>query len=190
MFTLLRRLWNGRSVPSRRKQHTAGQHHARPRLEPLEDRALQASLGSGTLAVALAPVAIAVASPPSTMPPASTAPIQVTVDENSSATVINLRTAFAGVSGLRLNDGLKLSILGNSNSLLVKPALSEAALSLTYARGKCGTATITVCATDADGVSVKQTVLVTVRPPVVATPVPASAMPARPSVAMAPPIPR
>ena len=190
MFNLLRRSWNGSSAQPRKNQIGVGQHRARPRLEPLEDRTLQATLGSATFAVALAPVAVAVASPPSTMPPASTAPIQVTVDENSPATVIDLGTAFAGVSGLRVNDGLKLSILGNSNSGLVKPALSEAALSLTYARGKCGTATVTVCATDADGVSVKQTVLVTVRPPIVATAVLASSIPTRPPVAMTPLIPR
>jgi hypothetical protein len=103
----------------------------------------------------------------------------VTVNENSSATVINLGAAFGAVSGLQHGDGLRLSILGNTNSALVKTDLSEAALTLTYAQGRYGTATITVCATDADGVSVKQTFLVTVRPllpagPLLVSPIPAA----------------
>jgi hypothetical protein len=88
----------------------------------------------------------------------------VTVIQSSSPTVIDLGSAFIAVSDLQHEDGLRLSILGNTNSALVKTNLSEAALTLTYARGKSGTATITVCATDADGVSVERALLVTVRP--------------------------
>jgi hypothetical protein len=88
------------------------------------------------------------------------------------------------VSGLRHDDGLKLSILGNTNSGLVKPTLSEAALSLSYTQGKYGSATITVCANDVDGVSVKQTVMVTVRPLIPAGPLPLSSIPPRLPVAM------
>jgi hypothetical protein len=107
----------------------------------------------------------------------------VTVDQNSSATVIDLGAAFAAMSGLQHADGLKLAILGNTNSALVKTDLSEASLTLTYVPGKCGTATITVAATDADSVSVKQTIQVTVRPlgpagAVSAAPIP-TGMPAR-----------
>jgi hypothetical protein len=91
-------------------------------------------------------------------------PINVTVAENSPATIIDLNAAYASVSGLQHDDGLKFAILGNTNPGLVKTSLSEAALTLTYAKGKSGTATITVCATDADGVSVKRTIVVTVRP--------------------------
>jgi hypothetical protein len=101
---------------------------------------------------------------PGSKPPAGAVPIRVTVVQNSSATVIDLGAAFAAMSGLQHADGLKLAILGNTNSGLVKTDLSEAALTLTYAPGKCGAATITVAATDADGVSVKQTIQVTVRP--------------------------
>jgi hypothetical protein len=90
--------------------------------------------------------------------------MSVTVFENASETVVNLDTAFATVSGLQHGDGLKLSILGNTNRGLVSTDLSDAALTLTYGRGKCGTATITLCATDADGVSVKQILVVTVCP--------------------------
>jgi hypothetical protein len=96
-------------------------------------------------------------------PPGST-PILVTVGENSSPTVIDLSPGFGTMSGLRPATGLKLSILGNTNSGLVQTNLSKAALTLTYAPGATGTATITVRATDADGVSAQQTLLVTVGP--------------------------
>jgi hypothetical protein len=88
----------------------------------------------------------------------------VTVDAGASPTVIDLGAVFAKTTGLRHKDGLQLAMLGNTNSGLVKTALSEAALTLTFAPGKCGKATITVSATDADGVSVKETLLVTVLP--------------------------
>jgi hypothetical protein len=185
-LSMWRKFWNGNPVPSRGKCRREGQHY-RPRLESLEDRVLQATLGSGAFAVALAPtIAVSAAPLAPSKPPAGTTPIRVTVSENSPATVINLGAAFRAVSGLQHGDGLKLSILGNTNSGLVKPCLSEAALTLTYARGKCGTATVTVCATDADGVSVKQAILVTVRPLIAAVPAPVSPTLARPPVALAP----
>jgi hypothetical protein len=90
--------------------------------------------------------------------------IKVTVTENSPETVINLGPVFGAMPGIHPEDGLQLSILGNTNSRLVKTDLSGAALTLSYVAGKCGTATITVGATDADGVSVQQTIVVTVLP--------------------------
>jgi hypothetical protein len=190
--SMCRRLWNGTPAPARGNCRQSGENRSRrPRLEPLEDRALLASLGGGALAVALAPTSAVSAAPQAgTKSPEGATPIRVSVNENSSTTLINLGAAFGAVSGLQHEDGLKLSILGNSNSALVKPGLSEAALTLTYASGKCGTATITVCATDADGVSVKQTILVTVRPLIAAAPAPASSAPPRPTVALAPVPPR
>ncbi len=101
---------------------------------------------------------------PGSKPPAAATPLGVTVAQNAPDTVIDLGAVFAGMTGLHHADGLKLAILGNTNSGLVKTDLSEASLTLAYAPGKCGTATITVAATDADGVSVKQAILVTVRP--------------------------
>jgi hypothetical protein len=89
----------------------------------------------------------------------------VTVAENSPESVIDLGAIFSAQTGIQHDAGLRLTILGNTNSGLVKTDLSEAALTLTYTRGKCGTATITVSATDADGVSVRETILVTVTPP-------------------------
>jgi hypothetical protein len=96
--------------------------------------------------------------------PGGTNPIRVTVNENSPETVIDLGAVFGTRSGIHPEEGLHLSMLGNTNAGLVNPDLSEATLTLTFARGKCGTATVTVAATDADGVSVRETILVTVRP--------------------------
>jgi hypothetical protein len=90
--------------------------------------------------------------------------MRVTLDENSAATVIPLGGVFAARREIHPRDGLQLSILGNTNPGLVTTDLSGADLTLTYARGKNGTAMITVSATDADGVSVRETILVTVRP--------------------------
>jgi hypothetical protein len=114
--------------------------------------------------------------------PEAASQIQVTVAQNSSETVIDLGAAFSAASGIQHGGGVKLSILGNTNSGLVTTDLSESALTLTYAPRKYGMATIIVSATDADGVSVTQTFVVTVRAPGLArvaqvTPTPAS-MPA------------
>jgi hypothetical protein len=97
-------------------------------------------------------------------PPGGTTPIRVTVVQNSPETVLDLAPVFAAMPGLQHKDGLQLAILGNTNPRLVTAELSEAVLTLTYTSGQYGTATITVAATDADGVSVQQTVIVTVRP--------------------------
>jgi hypothetical protein len=107
-------------------------------------------------------------------------PISVTVPAGSSQTVLDLGRAFAGVGGLRLKDGLKLSVLGNTNSALVTTKLSESALTLSYIPKMWGTATITVGATDADGVSVQTALLVRVlpvSPPVTVVVAPLQAVP-------------
>jgi hypothetical protein len=136
---------------------------SRPRLEALEDR-LPPALCAGAF-VSPAPVGLVtrLGPPP---PPATGAakPITVTVPESSSPTVIDLGGVFARMGGLQHQDGLKLSVLGNTNSGLVTTSLSEAALTLSYTPKKWGTATITVGATDVDRVSVEQTLLVQVRP--------------------------
>ena len=90
--------------------------------------------------------------------------MQVTVMENSPKTVIDLGPVFAQMSGIQYEDGLQLSLLGNTNAGLVKTDLSAGELTLTYTPWKCGTATISVGATDADGVSVQENILVTVLP--------------------------
>jgi hypothetical protein len=94
----------------------------------------------------------------------ATMPMQVTVAENTPQTVLEMGPIFATVPGLQHDDGLRYSVLGNTNAALVRTALSDSALTLTYSGGQYGTARITVCATDADGVSVQQSILVTVRP--------------------------
>jgi hypothetical protein len=96
--------------------------------------------------------------------PAPADQMRVTVNQNSPATAIDLGPVFRAMSGIHPEDGLRLSLLGNTNARLVTTDLCETELTLTYARGQCGTATITVAATDADGVSVREALLVTVLP--------------------------
>jgi hypothetical protein len=90
--------------------------------------------------------------------------MHLTVIENSPATVIDLGGIFARLSGIQHEDGLQLSLLGNTNSDLVMPDLSNGELTLTYTPAQWGTATIMVSATDADGVSVQENIFVTVLP--------------------------
>jgi hypothetical protein len=84
--------------------------------------------------------------------------------ENSPETVIDLGAVFAEVSSIQHQDGLQLALLGNTNAGLVKTDLSEKELTLTYTASKYGTATIIVAATDAEGVSVQENILVMVLP--------------------------
>jgi hypothetical protein len=172
-----RRLWNSRPGLSSGCRVPEKEPSSRLRLEPLEDRLLPA-LGVGGLPVlavgGIAPAAVAGKAPSPTAAAASNTvgpsssrganQIAVTVDVGASPTVIDLGAVFAKMNNLRCKDGLQLALLGNTNSGLVKTGLSEAALTLTFAPGKVGKATITVSATDADGVCVQETVLVTVLP--------------------------
>jgi hypothetical protein len=140
----------------------------RPRLDSLEGRVLPTTLAGGVLQLAAANTAPAVSvsglQPINSMPLGATPPIRVTVAENSPNSTIDLGAIFKAMQGLRYAGGLKLSVIGNTNSSLVQTELSGATLTLTYAQGKYGTATITVCATDADGVSRQVTFFVTVSP--------------------------
>jgi hypothetical protein len=150
-------------------------------LEPLEDRAVPTFLAGGAqLAAEILPFPLSQplvqggTKPESAVlagrlaiggqPNAAPKPIQVTVAQNASETVIDLQPIFSAVAGLQHGDPLRFSMLGNTNSGLVTTDLSEAELALTYTKGQSGTATITVCATDADGVSARQTLVVTVTP--------------------------
>ena len=145
-------LWSRNPVPCGGQGVRGGRDRSsRPRLEPLENR--------------LTPAAAPAPGSALSQPAEGAAQIQVTVEQNSSETVVDLGPTFAGTSGIQQGGGLQLSVLGNTNSGLVTTDLSEAALTLTYTPGMYGTATITVSATDADGVSVTQTLVVTVRSP-------------------------
>jgi hypothetical protein len=133
-------------------------------LEALEDRMLPALAAGGALHIAPVPGVVSGPQPIDLPLPPGTSPIPVTVASNSPPIVIDLGRIFAAVTGIRQGNGLKLSTLGNTNSGMVRTDLSKMALTLTFAPRKSGTATITVGATDSDGVSVQRTLLVTVTP--------------------------
>jgi hypothetical protein len=180
-FSLLRQLWPGERGPSGASRRQ-GMRPApcRPRLEILEDRLPLAAWTGALPALAAETFATGAAARPAlpaatpdvfaALPAIAAAPaaganrMTLTVEEDSPATVIDLGAVFRSMNGIRHEDGLRLSVLGNTNSALVKTDLSEAALTLIYARGKQGKASITVCATDADGVSVKETLFITIVP--------------------------
>lgn len=165
-ISLWRRLRNQHPGLSRGKSLQGGRPiSSKPRLEPLEDRLLPALAAGGVLDIATVPGVVSGPQPIGVLSPGGSRPISVTVASNSPPTVLDLGPVFAAMSALRPANGLKLSILGNSNSALVRTDLSKAALTLTYMPWRWGTATITVRATDADGVSAQQTLLVTVSPP-------------------------
>ena len=172
---LRRRLWNGNRVVPAGKCPRRPSY--RPRLEPLEGRDLPALLGGWFMPPA-APVAVNMPHETTSPPPGVAAPIRVTVTQNSPATVIDMGRVFAAVPGLQHQDGLRLSVLGNTNPGLVRTALSDSALTLIYSRGRSGTANIILCATDADGVSVSRALQVTVIPVSAASAVGAWPMPA------------
>jgi hypothetical protein len=137
---------------SRRSYSQSNRHVCfRPRVEALEDRVLLSTLTVSSLQI----------------PKPTTNALRVTVVENSPKTVIDLAAVFARMSGIRHEDGLQMSMMGNTNSGLVKTALSECELTLNYAPRKFGTATIVVGAADADGVSVRENIVVTVLPEIV-----------------------
>jgi hypothetical protein len=88
----------------------------------------------------------------------------VVMVRGNAATTLNLDQVFAAQSGLQYQDGLQWSMLGNTNAALVTPDLSEAELTLQVNPGQWGLATITVGATDADGVSEQESIVVAVEP--------------------------
>ena len=162
-----------------------GQYPAfRPQLEALEDRRVPAPLSHGVLSLTPAgAVSGAVATPRREQGGITTAgalsglqsiggqlagagvnEMRVTVRENSPATVIDLESVFAGITGIQNQEELQLSLLGNTNARLVRPDLSDGELTLAYTPAEYGTATIMVGATECDGASVQENILVTVLP--------------------------
>jgi hypothetical protein len=162
LLSLWRRLWHGTPVLSRKKGLSGGRQLAyRPKIETLEGRAVPALWGS-----TLVPVVTGAGILPKTVSsvPAGITPLNVTVSQNASDTVLDLSRVFAAMPGLQHETGLHLTVLGNTNAKLVTADLSGSALTLTYTRGLCGNATITVNATDADGVCAQEKIVVTVLP--------------------------
>ncbi|HUT12416.1 MAG TPA: tandem-95 repeat protein, partial [Thermoguttaceae bacterium] len=86
----------------------------------------------------------------------------VTVDQGTAQTLIDLSGVFDDVDVATGGDFLEFSIAGNDNPDLVATALEGNTLTLTYAAGQNGTANITVRATDQQGESVEDAFLVTV----------------------------
>jgi hypothetical protein len=187
MITALwRRLWSrSRFRPQMKCRRRDVQCSYRPWLEPLEGRELPALFVGGLIAPTV-PAAPSMSLQPASPPPGRITPICVTVAQNTPETVIDMCPMFATIPGFQHADGLQLSVLGNTNTALVRSDLSDSALILTYRSGRTGTATIVVCATDADGVSVQQTILVTVRPLSTAGTTVATPMPGAPPLSMSP----
>jgi hypothetical protein len=172
MFDLLWRTLRKNNVGLSGGERLPKERHAssRPQLEALEDRLMPTVLPGMVPPVAVPtppPGGIPASASFSNLqaPPASSAHlIIVPVMQNAPATTINLDNVFAQQSGLQHEDGLQWSMLGNTNAALVKANLSEAELTLTYTPGKWGVSTITMSATDADGVSERESILALVEP--------------------------
>jgi hypothetical protein len=175
MFDVLwRTLRKCNVVPSGRETLPKERHaSSRPQLEVLEDRVMP-TVGPGVVPPAAAPTppagAITASESFSNLRTLTTSPTKITnrmtvqVTENSPETIINLDLVFLQSSRLQHQDGLQWSMLGNTNATLVRTDLSEAELALKYTPGQCGSATITVGATDADGVSEQEIIHVMVEP--------------------------
>jgi hypothetical protein len=183
-YSLWRRLRKNNGGPSMQEGFPRRRNSSfRPQLEMLEDRVMPASLPgvvvpvvasgspSGIQAAPVVPLAGTAGSGAlgglqkmGTSSAGSNNQMSVTVLENSPATVIDMGLVFEKMSGIQHEGGLQLALLGNTNAGLVTAQLSEAELTLKYAPGKCGGASIAVSATDAAGVSVEENILVSVTP--------------------------
>ncbi|WNZ24950.1 DUF4347 domain-containing protein [Leptolyngbya sp. NK1-12] len=93
-------------------------------------------------------------------PPTTTGIANVTVNEDASATTINLFDVFADAQ--TPDSGLSYSVTNNSNPGLVGTSITGGNLTLAYAANAFGTANLTVTATDPGGLSVPTSFSVTV----------------------------
>src|SRR5258708_27842903 len=120
-FSLWRKLRNRNPGASRGKSLPADRHSSyRPSLEPLEDRVLPAVGAGGVFAPALGSGVISGFQQVGSKRSGTATPIRVTVDQNASESVIDLGTVFGAMSSLHAGDGLRLSVLSNTNSVLVR----------------------------------------------------------------------
>jgi hypothetical protein len=136
----------------------------RPRLEPLEDRWLPASVG--LLASGLPVPVVGAVGNIAPIRPAPPAAIQfaVTVPRNSPDSLQDLRKLLSAWEGWRYQDPPRISVVRNTNRALVTTRLTDTELKLSYTGGMSGTALVTVGLTDAAGVSAQVTFVITVPP--------------------------
>lgn len=107
--------------------------------------------------------AFAVTVNPVADPPAAAQPLaDVTVNMNAPPTTISLEGVFSDPDISTDGDSLSYSLALNTNPGIVNATLNDTDLILTYETGQSGVAEITVRATDASGLFVEDTVLVTV----------------------------
>jgi hypothetical protein len=172
----------------------------RPHLDSLEGRLLPAPLLSPLLSAVAGATAMAhpgptsaAASPKPPVPAAPASQIDVTVSVNAPDKVIDLEPYIANWEGVGHGDIPNLSIIRNTNRNLVTGSLSGTDLTLAFARGQSGSATITVGVTDGNGASMQIAINITVQAATVAGPVRLPSMPApliaSPGLSLLPPRP-
>ena len=96
------------------------------------------------------------------VPTVSNAIADITVNEDSPNTLLNLASVFRDVDILTNSDQLTLTVQGNTNLNLVTAILNNNILTLNYAENRNGLANITIRATDSNGNFVETTFKVTV----------------------------
>src|SRR5262245_35662828 len=123
-LTFWRKWWSRSPVLLSGKYPRGGRPPScRPGVEALEDRALSSLWAGGFLPIPPLPSAVSGPYLTGSRPSAGPTPIPVTVDQNAADTVINLGPVFGALGGIRPGDGLKLVVLGNTNSGLVRTDL-------------------------------------------------------------------
>jgi hypothetical protein len=166
LLRLWRRVWDPNSRP------TAGRPPAfRPQLDALEDRFLPApvvgpvALGAGQV------TANGSSAPKVTTTAAPVRQVEVDVAVNAPDKVIDLRTYIPNWDAVPSDQTPRLSIVRNTNRDLVTADISDTELTLSFARGQSGTATVTVAVKDASGASTQISFVITVQNAVVSAPV-------------------
>ena len=97
--------------------------------------------------------------------------IEVDVAVNAPDKVIDLRTYIPNWDAVPSDQTPRLSIVRNTNRGLVTADISDTELTLSFARGQSGTATVTVAVQDASGATAQISFVITVQDAVVSAPV-------------------